>query len=514
MDAVPRGELIACLALATDLGMGHPWEQGLGACIVATRLGELAGLDRNQLAMTHAVSLLRHIGCTTENEGLAEMVGDEIAFSASVNTISGASTGQYVRAFARSALSGVPVASKPAALARLAKGMRGFGPAGRAICEVAQMLAGRLGFEPAAVEAVGTVYERWDGHGMPNRLQGEAIPLPVRISQIADLAVALHDTGHPDPASVVGERAGGGFDPDLAELFRTNAGALFEALEVPSRWDVVRSLDPAPAEDLAGPALDEALHAVADFADLKSPYLVGHSSGVAALAEAAAGRMGLPISDVADVRRGALLHDLGRVAVSVTTWGKRGTLNAGEWEAVRLHPYHTDRLFARSASLGRVASMACLHHERMNGSGYVRGCGAAQLSGAARVLAAADVYHAMTEPRPHRAALAPDRAAAEIRGEVRAGRLDAEAVEAVLAASGHRVARRREYAAGLTAREVEVLRLLARGGSIRQIATDLVVAPKTVDHHIQSIYAKAGVSTRAAATVFAMQHGLLDPLDP
>jgi DNA-binding NarL/FixJ family response regulator len=152
-----------------------------------------------------------------------------------------------------------------------------------------------------------------------------------------------------------------------------------------------------------------------------------------------------------------------------------------------------------------------MHHERLDASGYFRGAAAAQQPVAARILAAADAFHAMTEPRPHRGPMPPDKAAAELRAEIRAGRLDAGAADAVLAAAGQPVRRRTEQVAGLTAREVEVLRLLARGLSTRDIARELTVSPKTADAHIQHIYAKAGVSTRAAATLFAMRHDLVGP---
>jgi HD-GYP domain-containing protein (c-di-GMP phosphodiesterase class II) len=274
----------------------------------------------------------------------------------------------------------------------------------------------------------------------------------------------------------------------------------------------VQRLDPQRAQRLAGEAMDEALRVVADFADLQSTFLVGHSSGVAELAKAAAARMRLPTGDIDDVFRAALVHDLGRIGVSAGVWSKPGPLTAGEWEGVRLHPYHTDRVICRAPFLARLSAIASMHHERMDGSGYFRGAGATQLPPAARVLAAADVFHAMTEPRPHRPAMTPDQAGREVQQEVRAGRLDREAVDAVMEAAGRRVARRKEFAAGLTAREVEVLRLLARGMPIKAIGSKLVISPKTVDNHIQSIYAKAGVTTRAAATVFAMQHGLLDTL--
>src|SRR5439155_21001165 len=179
---------------------------------------------------------------------------------------------------------------------------------------------------------------------------------------------------------------------------------LLQELETPSRWDVVIRLAPPSVSVLDGAALDEALHAVADFADLKSPYLVGHSSGVASLARAASDAMRLPDADATAVERAGLIHDLGRVSVSAAVWGKRTTLSAGDWEAIRLHPYQTERILHRSA-LAPLASLASAHHEPVDGSGYFRGSKLRELPPAARVLATADLYHAMIEPRPQRAGL-------------------------------------------------------------------------------------------------------------
>jgi HD-GYP domain-containing protein (c-di-GMP phosphodiesterase class II) len=204
-----------------------------------------------------------------------------------------------------------------------------------------------------------------------------------------------------------------------------------------------------------------------------------------------------------------LVHDLGRVGISAAVWGKEAPLSRSEWEQVRLHPYTTERVLDRAEALRDVARVAAGHHERLDGSGYHRGVSAGSIPRPARLLAAADAFHAMTEPRPHRPALTPEQAAGQLRREARDGRLDPDAVEAVLTAAGQPVRRRRTHAAGLTAREVEVLRLLARGLSIKAIAAELTIAPKTVDAHIQHIYAKAGVSTRAAATLFAAEHDLL-----
>jgi HD-GYP domain-containing protein (c-di-GMP phosphodiesterase class II) len=185
-------------------------------------------------------------------------------------------------------------------------------------------------------------------------------------------------------------------------------------------------------------------------------------------------------------------------------------LTDGEWERLRLHTYFTERILARPRALASLGAVASLHHERLDGSGYHRGTPAPLLPPIARVLAAADVYRALTEPRPHRVALTPEAAAAELRQEVRKGRLDGDVVNAVLEAAGHRLGRSpREQVAGLTGREVEVLRLVARSQTNKQIAQTLSLSERTVDHHIRHIYAKIGVSTRAAAAMFAMQHYLL-----
>jgi HD-GYP domain-containing protein (c-di-GMP phosphodiesterase class II) len=208
------------------------------------------------------------------------------------------------------------------------------------------------------------------------------------------------------------------------------------------------------------------------------------------------------------LRRAAFVHDLGRVAIGARTWQKPGPLSADEWEQVRLHPYHTERVLSRSGFLAALAPVAGAHHERLDGSGYHRGCRGAELPLAARVLAAADAYHAMCEPRPHRERLSPDRAAEILGEEASSGRLDPDAVTAVIETAGQPVPRL-ERPAGLTEREVEVVTMLARGLQTKQVARALGISVKTADRHVQNAYGKIGVSTRAAATLFAMEHGLV-----
>jgi HD-GYP domain-containing protein (c-di-GMP phosphodiesterase class II) len=210
------------------------------------------------------------------------------------------------------------------------------------------------------------------------------------------------------------------------------------------------------------------------------------------------------------VRRAALAHDLGRVGVSNAIWEKPGRLGFGEWERVRLHPHFTERAFAQSRELAPIGALAGSHHERLDGSGYHRGTRGPGLDQASRILAAADCYGAMREERPYRPALAAPAAEAELMREVEEGRLDPDAVDAVLAAAGHRVAQRpRELPSGLTRRELEILLVLVHGKSNQEIADDLRISVKTVGNHVQHVYEKVGVRSRAAATLWAFEHDLV-----
>jgi HD-GYP domain-containing protein (c-di-GMP phosphodiesterase class II) len=277
-------------------------------------------------------------------------------------------------------------------------------------------------------------------------------------------------------------------------------------------WEQALEREPYPQIWIDGERVDAAFTAIAALTGLKSPWLREHASGVAELAEAAAWRMGLQADAVASLRRAALAHDLGRVGVSNAIWEKPGPLGFGEWERVRLHPHFTERAFAQSAALAPIGLLAGSHHERLDGSGYHRGTRGQALGRSARILAAADCYGAMREPRPHRPALDAAPAEAELLREASEGRLDPGAVDAVLGAAGHRSRQRaRELPGGLTVRELEVLRVLVYGESTQAIADRLGISARTVGHHVQHVYQKVGVRSRAAATVWAFEHDLVLP---
>ncbi len=508
-------ELIAALSLASDLGMGQPMESALCSCVLAVRLGETLGFSESELRGAYYQALLRYIGCNAETYMLAAIAGDELALRGDFATADTGNTSEVLGLTIRSIRQANEGAS-PLHLAHMvAQGLLAFTQIKEGFvvghCQVAQRLAARLGFEDTIQRALIQSFERWDGRGIPGAFKGEHIAPAVRVVALAQDVIHFHRLGGVEAAvTLAQERKGTAYDPRMVERFCQQAAHLLAGLEEEPSWEVMLSLEPGARTSLSETQFDAACSAIADFADIKSPYTLGHSRGVAELAASAASRCGLPEADVVTIRRAGLLHDVGRVGVSTGIWVKPGPLSEREWERVRMHPYFTERVLARPPALARLGALASFHHERLDGSGYHRGVPASMLSPAARILAAADVYHAMIEPRPHRPARTPEAAAEELRREVRAGRLDSEAVNGVLAAAGHRVrSTRRELVAGLSEREVEVLRLIARGHSKKQIGGLLTISQKTVDHHIQHIYNKIDVSTRAAATLFAMEHDLL-----
>ncbi|MGH2984391.1 MAG: HD domain-containing phosphohydrolase [Solirubrobacterales bacterium] len=501
--------MIAALSLATDLSIGFDFEHGLRSTLVAARLAERISVDRDTASQTYYACLLQQVGCTADIHVRAEILGDTAA--AVRNHLMPVWFGerrQMMGAIARSVAPGATPPVRAVEIARKVPKAARVMPRVDAACrEVARMLIDRLGLPESIGALFAYVDERWDGKGAPGA-KGDEIPLAMRIAHVArDIDVQRALGGAELAARVVGERAGAALDPALAARFVDEADEILAIDDDASVWDQTLACEPAPRLTLEGAGIDRALSAIGDFADLVSPYLAGHSAGVAELASGAAQRCRFDAGKVTTVRRAALVHDVGRVAVPVPIWQKQGPLTAGEWERVRLHPYHSERVLSRSPFLAALAPVATSHHERLDGTGYHRGVVASALTPPARVLAAADAYHAMTEPRPHREALPPERAAETLGEEAQAGRLDADAVGGVLEAAGH-PAPRIERPAGLTEREVEVVALLARGLQTKQVAHTLGISVKTADRHVQNAYGKIGVSTRAAATLFAMEQGL------
>jgi HD-GYP domain-containing protein (c-di-GMP phosphodiesterase class II) len=513
--SVRLAELIAALSLATDLGLGEPMEHVLRSCLISMRLGERIGLTDAERGEVYYVSLLAWVGCMSDSTEMSALFGDDIAWRADTVRVADSPLALQWFFLRRAGSSAPPLKRARLKGQVLVTGSRVLTQSMAANCQLTGQLAERLGLGETIQRSLQQVFARWDGQGMPTGVGRDDIALSARIMQVADIAEIFHrEHGVQAAVEAVVKRGGSSLDPALVDEFRRLAQHVLPTMGQESSWDEVIAGEPVVRAPLTEAQLDIALEAIADFTDLKSIFFSGHSRGVANLAADAARHAGFPGRDVVVLRRAGLVHDLGRSGVPNTIWDKQGPLTFLEWERVRLHPYYTERVLARIPALSRVAGIAVTHHERLDGSGYHRGLSGGAIGPSARLLAAADAYQAMTQERAYRPALSADQAAAELRAEVRAGRLAGDAVEAVLHAAGQQTRRRPGAVAGLTVREVQVLSLLARGVSNRNIASSLGISAKTVGNHVEHIYSKIGVSTRPATTLFAMQHGLLDDAEP
>jgi HD-GYP domain-containing protein (c-di-GMP phosphodiesterase class II) len=508
---IRAAEVVGALSLATDLGTGQPLEHALRTAVLAVRLGELAGASAKDLADTYYVALLHASGCTSNGHEAIQVYDDDIAHRAAFFLIDPTSPAEVLAFYQANIGAGRPPEVRAALIE---DAIANAGPRARegfaTMCEVAQRFAGWLDLGSNVQAALEFVFARWDGRGFPNT-SGDALPLPIRLLHVArDMSLFLSASGREEARNVIERRRGAAYDPSLATLAVGSFDDLLSGLDETRMWQQAVESEPFPQVWISGERVAAAFGAIAALADLKAPWFREHSTGVAELAEAAAWRAGLAPDLVATLRLAALAQDLGRVGVSNAIWEKPGPLGFGEWERVRLHPHFTERAFAQSEALAPIGLLAGSHHERLDGSGYHRGTAGTALDLPARILAAADCYGAMREARPHRPALGAEAAEAELQREAAAGRLDPDAVDAVLGAAGHPVRERsRELPSGLTERELEVLLVLVRGGSNQEIADDLGISAKTVGHHIQHVYQKVGVRSRAAATVWAFENDLV-----
>ena len=505
-------EVVAALSLATDLSMGQPLEHGLRTALVAVRMARAIGLPEEEQVTVFYTGMLHFAGCTAESEIDARFFGDELAARPKMATVQFGSRPELMAMAARTAHSESPALTRMTMMARASfGGMAEFRKWAASHCDMARLLGARMGLSEQVQQALRHLYERWDGKGMPGALRGEQIPLAVRLMQVAqDADMAFQRGGAKLAGHILAERAGSGLDPQAVAAFWAVGDQAYLDMAAPSAWDEAMLAEPGPRPVVTEDRLDACLSAVADFADMKSMWTVGHSRSVAWLAEQAAMVAGLDVADIVLVRQAALVHDIGRVAVPVSVWAKPGALTRGEREQVRLHAYHSERVLDVAPGLRPLARLAGSHGERGDGSGYHRGSKSAELPLTTRLLVAADCYQAMREPRAYRPALSAEAAAAELGRDVAAGRLAPEAANAVLVAAGQ-PGRRVIRPAGLSERECQVLGLVARGLATKQVARRLGISPKTCDHHIQRVYGKLGVSTRAGATLFALEHGLISP---
>ena len=507
---------MATLALAQDNAFGQPLESQLRSCLLASWMCEQAGYPDDVRRTVYWVALLRYLGCTGHAHEVATVFGDEIAIRAQTLVHDAANPAEVMRDVMAYATAGRSPEERDRIVKMIQETAREWAVYNFSSgCEVADMLAQRLDVGPAVRESLQFTFERWNGNGYPNHAKGEAIPLPMRVVHLSHDMEAIGRLFSPDQAlQAARDRRDETYDPALADLFAEHGRGWFDRLDETEPWDAVLALEPEPHRMLTGAELDDALTVVADFIDLKSPYMGGHSRRCAQVAADAGQVLGLDDDAALALRRAALVHDFGTTVVPNSIWDKPAPLTRAEFDRVELHPMVTEQMLRRSPALAVLNPIASAHHEKCDGSGYHRRLRADDEGLSACVLAATEVYVGLTTERADRPPYEPAAAAAELRRLDSDGVLEPRASRAVLVAAGHgepqtSTGKRPNNPGGLTRREVEVLRLAARGLTTNEIAERLYISPKTADHHIQHIYGKIRVSTRAAAALWAMEHAVV-----
>ncbi|HZB75151.1 MAG TPA: HD domain-containing phosphohydrolase [Solirubrobacteraceae bacterium] len=416
------GELLGGMSYAIDLAEGEQSGHTLRACLIGMSLGERAGLDEDARADLYYTLLLKDAGCSSNSARIAAvLVADDhrVKRSSKRRDLS-LVTGRLKHALTTAAHDR-PLGERVRTLQALATSEGLHRELIRIRCERGASIADGLGFSPATVEGIRSLDEHWDGAGHPLGLRGEEIPL---LSRIAGLAQTVEICG----VRTARRRGGRWFDPALV--------ALVQEEPVPREHIALAAAVRAHAPAAAALPADEArvsrvAHAFAEVVDAKSPSTGGHSHRVAALVAGAAGELGLDAGR--DTVRAALLHDIGKLGISNRILDKPAPLTRTEWAAVRAHPLQTEAVLERAGPLGAIAAIAGAHHERLDGSGYPRGLRAESLPRSARLVAVADIYDSMVSSRPYRVAMAPERAVARMGEDARAGRLDADCVDALAA---------------------------------------------------------------------------------
>jgi HD-GYP domain-containing protein (c-di-GMP phosphodiesterase class II) len=506
-------ELLGSLSLATETAVGVPPETSIRAAVVSVAVARTLGLPDEECAAAYLVALLRYIGCSGyASETAWYGGGDDINLLGDLTPVDGGKPAAVLSTIVRKVGHREPLGVRARSVRRVLGDPALPRKIAFAHCAQAVALTESLGLSAAVPVALGDIYERFDGRGGPAQKRGTDISPIARIVRMA-LAAVVHGAleGPAGAVTVVRARLGGEFDPEAGQAFLDNAPPILEDVMTASAWEAfLASNPPGWAQDSASLDLQAIALAFARCVDLKSPWTLAHSTGVASLCQSALQHAGASAEEADAGYVSGLLHDLGRLSVPNGIWDKKGPLTPIETARMRTHVAVSEDVVARSSLIASHASAVGAHHERLDGSGYPRQSSGKALSRVALTLVAADVFHALTEDRPQRAKRTRDEAATVLAEEVRAGRIDARAADSVCAAAGARSTRLKgELPLGLSEREAEVLALLARGLSNKEIGSTLFISARTAGNHIAHIYEKTGVNTRAGAALLAVTRGLV-----
>jgi HD-GYP domain-containing protein (c-di-GMP phosphodiesterase class II)/DNA-binding CsgD family transcriptional regulator len=507
-NSIRLADLLGSLSFAGDLGRGQPMGHVLRTTRIAMALADRVGVPSAQLPDVYFTALLVHAGCTAgAAEFAAFLASDELSAQKDFCLCDPNNLGQLLGWLRRNVAKGQPLPARTLRMLQLmSKGEKAFQDIEQGCSEVGSRIASRLGLTEASQIGLYHICETWNGKG-PHKLKGEDIPLTGRIVNVAMiLEVFFSERGVAAAKEAAATRKGKSFDPSVADaaIRLSENGPFWEELRQAEPWSSVLSLEPGTARLVDESSLDDFAYALADIVDLKSATASTHSRRTAEMAERIAIRLQLSGDDVALTRRAALVHDVGMVAVPSFLLERGAAWSEADFERFRLHAYYTERILSRSEVLRPIGNVAASHHEDMDGSGYHRGLTGNQMPIPAKIVAAASAYVAAAESNGDD----PERVISSLKGRRILDPDCLAALDTELGGAERNSPVKRTWPAGLTEREVEVLRLVASGLNLRETAERLVISDHTARHHLESVYSKAGVSSRAGVTLFAVENGL------
>ncbi len=510
-------ELLCALSFATDMSMGQLMEHGLKTGYIGLQIADTLHLPEEDRQGIFYGSLLKDAGCTACATAFSTFfAGDDLGARSDFILLDHDSMKDAVAWFWRHAPQDVSIAGRIANVFSFLTECRGvMKDSMTSHCEVGEMFTRRLGLPEPVQATVRFAWERWDGKGMAYGLKGSHIPIAARVLHLAQAVECAHWAGGAAAARAVArERQGKDFDPELVSAFFQSSvhGGFWQVLEQETAQETILQMKPSAHFDrITDDQLEGVCEVLADFADVKSRSTWNHSLTVADVAVKTARHMGLGQAQLTKLRLSALVHDLGKAAVPVRVLDKGEGLTGDEWERFQLHPYYTERVLSRVGPLADLAPEAASHHEWVNGEGYHRGLQGGQIPLGGRILAVADRF--VTLSKTEGDAAEPENVLKEMRQHI-GKQLDVECYEALsgsfTGSTRPKRMRGQDPRSGhLSDQEVEALQLVATGMTNRDVAKQLVISDKTVEHHLDHIYNKLGVSSRTSAVVFAVHQGIV-----
>ncbi len=414
MHRLRLSELISALSHALDMTEGQPQGHCIRCCWIGMHVGRQLGLPDDELWHLYYTLLLKDLGCSSNAARICELyLTDDLSFKRDFKTV-GEGMPQVLNFVLSHTGLKAPLAERfRAVLGVLRHGGEFADELIQTRCQRGADIARQLRFPEPVATGIYHLDERHNGKGRPHGLSGQQIPVYSRIALMAQVIDVFHTSGGARAAQdELARRRGQWFDPDLVDAFLAIADdAFWTQLADEQITAAVLALEPASRQvPLDEEYLDDIAAAFGQIVDSKSPYTSGHSARVALYVDLMAETLGLDGDRRRWLRRGALLHDMGKLGVSNSILDKPGKLDAHEWALVQDHASYTEAILSRIGAFSELARVAGAHHERLDGKGYPRGLSAADIATETRIITCADIFDAITAERPYRAAIPVEKA--------------------------------------------------------------------------------------------------------